>query len=78
MEASYEDKAVVYAESYGIVTYHLENNLLIYYQNYREPEVINHRIIDNVATYKRIVDLNTYATISERMKELVAEGWDNV
>ena len=74
----YEQKALVYAESYGIITYHLEGHNLIYYQNYREPEFVNGRWDDNPTTYKRIVDLDTYITATEKLKRLNPEGWDNV
>lgn len=80
MASSYQEKAQIYAESYGIITYHLEGNKMIYYQNYREPQYnhIKGKWEDNPTTYKRIVNLDTYDNSTEKLQRLNKEGWDNV
>lgn len=51
--------ALVYAEEYGIIEYHVKGNLMIYYPTYPEEH----------ATYKTVVNLDTFEEKREPLKK---------
>lgn len=55
---SYEHKALLYAENYGIINYTVKNNKMRYYESYYLER----------ATYKRIVNLDTMEVSSQELK----------
>jgi RimJ/RimL family protein N-acetyltransferase len=74
----YNEKAIKYAERYGIVTYRLKGKYLIYNQNYKNTEFIDGKWRDNHCTYQRTVDLETLQETSKKLERLQRNGWDNV
>lgn len=74
----YEQKALQYAEHYGIITYKVTGNTMIYNQNYRNSECINGKWRDNPCTYQRRINLDTMETTTIKLKRLNKNGWDNV
>ena len=75
---SYNAKATEYAEKYGIITYKLQNNYMIFYQNYYNKECLGGKWVNKPCTYKRIVDLDTLNVESVQLKRLQKSGWDNI
>lgn len=74
----YTSKALLYAESYGIVSYKVKGNLLIYNQNYSNKECIGGSWVENPCTYQRTVDLDSGEVITKKLQRLQKDGWDNV
>ena len=74
----YEFLARQYAEKFGIVTYKVKGNLLIYNQNYSNVEFIGGRYVSNPCTYQRTINLDTNEVSSVRLQRLNKNGWDNV
>lgn len=74
----YDSKALRYAEHYGILTYKVKNNIMIYNQNYYNKEFINGKWIENPCTYQRTIDLDDGLEKSKRLQRLQKDGWDNV
>lgn len=54
-----EASALIYAEEYGILEYHIKGNQMIYYPTYPEEH----------ATYKAVVDLDTFKETREPLKK---------
>lgn len=76
----YESKALLYAEEYGILSYKVKGNIMIYNQNYNEGgEVfVNGRWILRACTYQRLLNLDSGNTETKKLKRLQKDGWDNV
>lgn len=74
----YELLARQYAEKYGIVTYKVSSNCMIYNQNYKNTEYNGKRYVSKPCTYRRTVNLDTGVTTTEKLQRLVKNGWDNV
>lgn len=74
----YDDKALKYAEHYGIITYRVKGNTMIYNQNYNNTEFINGRWVSKPCTYQTIVNLDTGNELRNKLKRLQKDGWDNV
>jgi hypothetical protein len=74
----YEQKALEYAEHYGILTYSIKGNLMIYNQNYNNNEFIGGKWTKNPCTYQRTINLDTGEESSKRLQRLQKNGWDNV
>lgn len=51
-KVNYEQKAVLYAEKYGIVSYKVEGNEMIYFEEATES-------VEQIAVYKAVVNLDT-------------------
>lgn len=49
---TYEQKALEFAEKYGIIEYHIQNNTMIYYSSFPFEQ----------RTYKTIINLDTMLT----------------
>lgn len=71
-KSNYELKAQFYAEKWGILSYRVKGNLMIYNQNYRED------CFGNYATYQRIVNLDTNTTTIKKLQKRFKDGWNNV
>ena len=69
---NYELKAQFYAEKWGILSYRVKGNLMIYNQNYRED------CFGNYATFQRIVNLDTNTTTTKKLQKRFKDGWNNV
>lgn len=74
----YNNKALEYAEHYGILTYSIKGNLMIYNQNRRNTEFLGGKWVENPCTYQIKVNLDTMQTAALKLKRLRKDGWDNV
>lgn len=74
----YEDRALAYAERYGIITYRVKGNTMIFNQNYRNSEVINGKWMSKPCTYQEVVNLDTMKSTRRKLGRLQKDGWDNV
>lgn len=74
----YHYKAAMYTEKYGIISYKITGNSLLYNQNYLNKEFIGGKWKENPCTYQRIVNLDTGEVVSKRLQRLQKNGWDNV
>lgn len=74
----YEKRARRYAEYYGIITYKVRGNLMIFNQNYNQNEVNGGTWVEKPVTYRREVELYTYNVRSTKLDRLQRNGWDNV
>lgn len=57
--SKYDASALVYAEHYGIVEFHVKGNQMIYYPTYPEEH----------ATYKAVINLDTFEEKREPLKK---------
>lgn len=74
----YINKALKYAEYYGIITYRVKGSFMIYNQNRRNKEFIGGKWTENPCTYQIRVNLDTMRTEALKLKRLRKDGWDNV
>lgn len=58
----YINKALKYAEYYGIITYRVKGSFMIYNQNRRNKEFIGGKWTENPCTYQIRVNLDTMQT----------------
>jgi len=63
-----ENKALKYAEKYGIIDYKVTDNIMIYYSSY----------VGEHTTYKCIVDLTTFHETRQAMKRYNKKHINNV
>lgn len=77
-EVEYRLRAQQYAERFGIIKYHVSGNKMVYYDNHREVERVGNTFKKVAYTMKRIVNLDTGAETSQRLRRLNKEGWQNV
>ena len=77
-KAKYDALALSYAEHYGILTYKVSGNLMIYNQNYQNNEFIGGRWQANPYTYQRTVNLDTMEVTTKKLQRMNKNGWDNV
>lgn len=68
----YESAAVFYAEKWGILSYKVKGNKMIFNQNYKED------CFGHCATYQRIFNLDTKVTETKKLQRLQKDGWQNV
>ena len=68
----YESAAVFYAEKWGILSYKVKGNKMIFNQNYKED------CFGRCATYQRIFNLDTKVTETKKLQRLQKDGWHNV
>ena len=73
----YTQKALEYAEKYGIITYKVDGKYLIYNQNYNANE-FKGKWTRKPHTMQRRVDLDTMAVESRKLDRVQKNGWDNV
>lgn len=73
----YNQIALEYAEKYGIITYKVKDNYMIYNQNYKNSEFIG-KWVEKPYTMQRKVNLETMQTDSIKLKRVQKDGWDNV
>ena len=74
----YNNKALGYAEHYGILTYRVKGNLMIYNQNYNNTEFVGNKCVKNPCTYQRTINLDTGEETSKKLHRLQKDGWNNV
>lgn len=74
----YESKALIYAEEYGIISYKVKDNIMIYNQNYSEDEFIRGKWTSKPCTYQRLLNLDSGNTDTRKLQRLQKDGWDNV
>lgn len=74
----YNNKALGYAEHYGILTYRIKDNLMIYNQNYNNTEFVGNKWVKNPCTYQRTINLDTGEETSKKLHRLQKDGWNNV
>lgn len=74
----YEQKALEYAEYYGILTYKVKGSFMIYNQNRRNKEFLGGKWVENPCTYQIKVNLDTMQTTVLQLRRLQKDGWDNV
>lgn len=68
----YDSIALQYAERYGIITYKVKGNLMIFYKSYRA-------YLNNKAySVKHTINLTTGVETTKVLKKLVREGFQNV
>ena len=73
----YEQRALEYAEKYGVVTYKVVGNKMIYNVNFYNSEFIG-KWVRKPCTVQRAVNLDTMEVTSKQLKRLQKNGWDNV
>lgn len=73
----YEQKARFYAEKWGILSYRVKGNLMIFNQNYHSKEFLG-KWVDKPCTYQRVLNLDTNETTSKKLQRLQKDGWNNV
>lgn len=74
---SYDDRAVQYAEKYGIITYKVDGKFLIFNRNVHDKNFISGKWVDKPYTIQTKVDLDTYEYIQKKLMKLQKNGWDN-
>ena len=72
MQMTKEQKALLYAEKYGILDYKIKGNRMIYYANYPE------HLSEPRKTYKVTVRLDTMKEERQRLTKWRAEGNANL
>lgn len=73
----YMSLATRYAEKYGIITFRVKKNLMIYNVNVRNTEYLGGKWVSKPYTVQRIVNLDTGKVSSVRLQRLQKNGWDN-
>jgi hypothetical protein len=78
MKANYENIALKYAETYGVIEYTVTGSKMIYYINYKEY-AFPHYTRKNYRgeTYKCVVNLRTLKEKRTLLKYYYAKGWNN-
>ncbi len=72
----YEARAEQYATHFGIISYSVKDNLMIYYKNHEEGDLLpNGR--RKVHCYKHTVNLDNMQSTVERSKRVYKVGWLN-
>lgn len=77
-KVDYNNKALQYAEHYGIITYRVKGKYMIYNQNYNNSEFVNGKWTKNPCTYQRTINLETGEESSRKLGRMQKNGWDNV
>ncbi len=75
---TYTNKALQYAERYGIITYKVKGKYMIYNQNYSNSEFMGGKWVSKPCTYQTVVDLETGNESRNKLQRLQKNGWDNV
>ena len=77
MKEIYKQRALEYAEKYGIITYKVIGNKMIYNVNFYNSEFIG-KGVRKPCTVQIAVNLDTMEVTSKQLKRLQKNGWDNV
>lgn len=77
MKEIYKQRALEYAEKYGIITYKVIGNKMIYNVNFYNSEFIG-KWVRKPCTMQRTVNLDTMEVTSKQLQRLQKNGWDNV
>lgn len=68
---SYDDVATVFAERYGIVKYHVKENVMTFYKSY--PAYLGNKAY----SVKHIINLDTGIETTQVMNKVFKEGFYN-
>lgn len=74
---SYQDKALMYAERYGIIDYRVEGKYIIWNQNYTNSEFMGGKWMNKPFTIQAKVNLDNYKMQSRKLQKLQRNGWNN-
>lgn len=70
---SYEQKAILFCEKYGIIKYRVNKNMLVFYKNHPVDCMYT-----KYYTVRHVVNLDTMNESTTILKKLNKEGFQNV
>ena len=73
----YEQKALDYANKYGIITYKVVGNKMIYNVNFYNSE-FKGKWVRHPCTVQRTVNLDTFEVTSKQLQRVQKNGWNNI